>query len=68
MLQGRYLSFMAPAKHKCPHCKKPVEWKGNVYRPFCSERCKLIDLGDWAAGKYRVAGEPVKKEGEEDEK
>lgn len=39
----------------CPTCGKPVEWQpGNKYRPFCSERCRLIDLGEWAAENYRV--------------
>jgi endogenous inhibitor of DNA gyrase (YacG/DUF329 family) len=38
----------------CPTCGKPVEWAANVWRPFCSERCKLIDLGAWASEKYRV--------------
>jgi len=33
----------------CPQCKKiTVSGKGNKYRPFCSRRCKLIDLGEWA--------------------
>ena len=42
----------------CPHCKKPNTWTGNnPFRPFCSERCKLIDLGDWAAEKHRIAGD-----------
>ena len=31
-----------------------TEWKGNKFRPFCSERCKLIDLGDWADEKFKV--------------
>jgi len=45
---------------KCPQCKKPIEWKGNTYRPFCSERCKLIDLGKWISGEYKIAtGEPA---------
>jgi endogenous inhibitor of DNA gyrase (YacG/DUF329 family) len=39
---------------KCPTCKKETEPAGNPFRPFCSERCKLIDLGRWAAGDYRV--------------
>jgi hypothetical protein len=39
---------------KCPSCSKEVTLKENPYRPFCSERCKLIDLGRWAAGDYRV--------------
>ncbi|TCJ15400.1 DNA gyrase inhibitor YacG [Parasulfuritortus cantonensis] len=42
----------------CPTCGKPVEWRPeNTYRPFCSERCKLIDLGEWAAEQYRVPAE-----------
>jgi endogenous inhibitor of DNA gyrase (YacG/DUF329 family) len=40
----------------CPQCKTPVEWTPqSLFRPFCSERCKLIDLGAWASGSYRVA-------------
>ena len=33
---------------KCPTCKKETEYSGNEFRPFCSERCKLLDFGDWA--------------------
>lgn len=40
----------------CPSCSKPVEWKAeNNFRPFCSERCKKIDLGAWANEEYRVS-------------
>jgi uncharacterized protein len=39
---------------KCPTCKNETEYAGNPNRPFCSERCKLIDLGQWAGGDYRV--------------
>lgn len=36
-------------KISCPTCKKPETWyAGNPFKPFCSERCKLIDLGEWA--------------------
>lgn len=42
---------------RCPICHKKVVWKENPYRPFCSERCKLIDLGEWASEHYRFAGE-----------
>ena len=39
----------------CPTCGKEMEWDtNNRYRPFCSERCKLIDLGKWANEQYRV--------------
>lgn len=42
---------------KCPTCGKPIEWKENPFRPFCSERCQLVDLGRWVEGEYRVPGE-----------
>ena len=38
----------------CPICKKPVE-SSNEDFPFCSERCRLLDLGAWASGDYRVS-------------
>jgi len=43
-------------KIKCPTCKQKTEWQDNPYRPFCSERCKLIDLGAWASDKYTIEG------------
>jgi endogenous inhibitor of DNA gyrase (YacG/DUF329 family) len=49
-----------PRVVSCPHCGAPVEWKAdNRFRPFCSERCKVMDLGAWANEQYRVAGEPA---------
>ena len=44
---------------KCPNCNKPVEWQDNPHRPFCSENCKLIDLGRWVNDEYSVPGEPA---------
>ncbi|HDH04291.1 MAG TPA: DNA gyrase inhibitor YacG [Nitrospirae bacterium] len=41
-------------KIKCPTCKQKTEWQNNPVRPFCSERCKLIDLGAWASGQYKI--------------
>ena len=38
----------------CPNCRKPVNWEGNEFRPFCSERCKILDLGAWASEEYAV--------------
>jgi endogenous inhibitor of DNA gyrase (YacG/DUF329 family) len=38
---------------KCPICKKEVE-PGGAHAPFCSERCRTIDLANWATGKYRI--------------
>ena len=49
----------------CPRCEKEMKWKDNPYRPFCSERCKLIDLGQWAEEKYRIPGEKSETQKEE---
>lgn len=38
----------------CPHCKNAAAWEDNPYRPFCSERCKLIDFGAWANEDYKL--------------
>ncbi|PKH05086.1 DNA gyrase inhibitor YacG [Moritella sp. Urea-trap-13] len=44
----------------CPTCKKSVEWvTTNEFRPFCSDRCKLIDLGEWASEERSIPGEDV---------
>jgi endogenous inhibitor of DNA gyrase (YacG/DUF329 family) len=42
-------------KLKCPICGKPVN-VGDSFMPFCSDRCKLIDLGNWASEKYKIEG------------
>ena len=61
-----------PRKVHCPQCSAAMVWStGNPYRPFCSERCKLIDLGQWATGAYRIpqverdVGDPGQPEDEE---
>lgn len=54
---------MAMEKIACPTCKNKIEWStANPYRPFCSERCKLLDLGAWADGSYAIPTEPVNPE------
>ena len=45
-------------KLNCPQCSKPVSWRNNPDRPFCSERCRMLDLGRWADESYRIAGKP----------
>ncbi|MDD7803986.1 MAG: DNA gyrase inhibitor YacG [Endozoicomonas sp. (ex Botrylloides leachii)] len=43
---------------KCPHCNKDVKWmRENAYRPFCSQRCKLIDFGSWVNEEHVIAGD-----------
>lgn len=39
---------------KCPTCNREIEFTGNEFRPFCSERCKLIDFGEWADENYAL--------------
>ncbi|MBN2654411.1 MAG: DNA gyrase inhibitor YacG [Nitrospirae bacterium] len=39
---------------KCPLCSKITTWEENPFKPFCSERCKMIDLGRWAAEDYKI--------------
>lgn len=54
-------------KVKCPNCQKETEWSElNPYRPFCCERCKLIDLGGWASGENAIPGEPDFSQQEDD--
>jgi uncharacterized protein len=40
----------------CPQCKKEAPWADNPFRPFCSERCRLVDLGAWLDEKYTIPG------------
>jgi endogenous inhibitor of DNA gyrase (YacG/DUF329 family) len=44
--------------YACPTCKKSAEREGNSRFPFCTQRCRLIDLGRWIDEEYRVPGEP----------
>lgn len=46
-------------KIHCPYCKTITTWEENPYRPFCSERCKIADLGMWASEKYQIEGEYI---------
>ena len=39
---------------KCPECGKGVDYESSEFRPFCSERCKLLDLGAWADEEYAL--------------
>jgi uncharacterized protein len=50
---------------KCPRCGKEVEYNGNEFRPFCSERCKLLDFGAWADEEYGLPTETAEMSAEE---
>jgi hypothetical protein len=50
---------------KCPTCRRPVEWTPeSTYRPFCSERCRLIDLGAWFSEERKIPDESPAATGE----
>jgi len=47
----------------CPNCQKEITWdEQHKFRPFCCERCKLIDLGEWAAEKHKIPGDSINSE------
>ena len=52
---------------KCPTCRRETEWENNPHRPFCSERCRLIDLGAWVEERYRIPGKKVAPTWEDDD-
>lgn len=53
----------------CPHCGKPVPWtEASKWKPFCSERCRLIDLGDWLSEKNGVPSEDVPSDQDDSDK
>jgi len=54
-----------PSRFKCPTCKKKTEREGNAHYPFCSERCRLADLGKWLDGSYAIP-DPQTPPGPED--
>lgn len=44
----------------CPTCKRELSWNEQFpWRPFCSERCKMVDLGAWLANDRGIPGDPV---------
>lgn len=53
---------MAVRRVKCPTCQREIDWSQSPFRPFCSERCRLIDLGAWLTEKHAIPGEPAPEE------
>lgn len=57
------MSEASPRIVSCPTCGQPVPWcEASPYRPFCSDRCRKIDLGAWATGEYRIPAAPPDQE------
>jgi uncharacterized protein len=49
---------------KCPTCRRNVEWSdAQPYRPFCSDRCRLIDLGAWVSEQHKIPDESAAQDG-----
>jgi len=48
---------MSSARVKCPTCQRDLDWDTAPFRPFCSERCRLIDLGAWLSEQRAIPGE-----------
>lgn len=54
------MSTSVPKRYTCPTCQRPITWSEEFpWRPFCSERCKMVDLGAWLANDRAIAGEPA---------
>jgi endogenous inhibitor of DNA gyrase (YacG/DUF329 family) len=48
---------MSPTLVKCPTCRRQIDWSKSEFRPFCSDRCRLIDLGAWLTEKHAIPGD-----------
>ncbi|HUI58657.1 MAG TPA: DNA gyrase inhibitor YacG [Steroidobacteraceae bacterium] len=51
---------------KCPTCRREIDWAAAPFRPFCSERCRLIDLGGWLSEKHSIPGDAPDTEPDHD--
>jgi len=48
---------MSAVRVKCPTCQRELDWDSTPHRPFCSERCRLIDLGAWLSERHAIPGD-----------
>ena len=56
---------MSPPIVKCPTCRREIDWADAPFRPFCSDRCRLIDLGAWLTEQHKIPDESADAETEE---
>ena len=49
--------MMCATRVKCPTCHREIDWAESQFRPFCSERCRLIDLGAWISEQRAIPGD-----------
>ena len=50
---------MCAIRVKCPTCRREIDWSDAPFKPFCSERCRMIDLGAWLSEQRSIPGEPL---------
>jgi uncharacterized protein len=48
---------MARGRIQCPTCRRELDWESAPFRPFCSERCRLVDLGAWLTEQRAIPGD-----------
>jgi endogenous inhibitor of DNA gyrase (YacG/DUF329 family) len=53
---------MCATRVKCPTCRREIDWSDSPFRPFCSERCRLIDLGAWLTEQRAIPGDSAGQE------
>jgi endogenous inhibitor of DNA gyrase (YacG/DUF329 family) len=53
---------MSPVRVRCPTCQRELAWATAPFRPFCSERCRLIDLGAWLSEQRAIPGDGAREE------
>ncbi len=53
---------MSKLRVRCPHCKTEFLYHSSEFRPFCSERCRMVDLGHWLDGSYGVPAQKITEE------
>ena len=64
-ISGRVIRFMQII---CPICRNKTTWEENSWRPFCCERCKLMDLGKWVSEEYKIGDRETNAERQTAEK
>ena len=58
---------MSPSRVKCPTCHREIDWSASPFRPFCIERCRLIDLGAWLSEQRAIPSDSAQPESTDDE-
>ena len=60
---------MSPLQATCPTCKRPIEWSETFpFRPFCSDRCRLVDLNGWLTESHAIPGDEALPDQTDDER